>query len=305
MNATVTDHIKRINQTIHYIEGNLNANLSLDKLARAASYSPYHFHRLFTNLKGESPIAFVRRKRIEKIAWLLLKDKQLLISDVVRKYGFDNDASFSKAFKKFYGISASAMRNMSTTEFNKINRKNSKKGKESISIDAYFASINQLKDWMQKNEVQIEPINLGEQSYITLRNTGDWKLSNDSFERLNSMVTKHQIPALTFPWSLIIHDNPAITEEQHVSHSSGYRIDREHNLENEEAVTLSIPSGRFLVGSFKIKDEDFRYAWGALSITAMEQGYTYRDGTYFERFQGDTVLHPGAEHNVELCIPID
>ena len=62
----------RVNRVIDHIRGNLAEELSLSTLARAASISPFHFHRVFRAITGETLFGFIHRLRIEKAAGALL-----------------------------------------------------------------------------------------------------------------------------------------------------------------------------------------------------------------------------------------
>ncbi|MFY0630128.1 MAG: helix-turn-helix transcriptional regulator [Flavobacteriaceae bacterium] len=99
------ENIARINKAIRYIEENIQSKLLLENIARAAHFSPYHFHRLFSVVLGETVNNFITRKRIEKAASLLIHQKEIPITEVSEKIGFSSLSSFSRAFKKFYGMS--------------------------------------------------------------------------------------------------------------------------------------------------------------------------------------------------------
>ncbi len=72
MNRYQKEYISRINRVISYVEANLENDLSVNKLAEVAHFSPYHFHRIFSAFTGEPLISYVKRKRIEKAASILL-----------------------------------------------------------------------------------------------------------------------------------------------------------------------------------------------------------------------------------------
>ena len=56
----MTDRYLEINETIGYIHQHLHEPLSLSELARYASYSPYHFTRIFKEKMGISPVSIFR-----------------------------------------------------------------------------------------------------------------------------------------------------------------------------------------------------------------------------------------------------
>ncbi|MCZ6787660.1 MAG: AraC family transcriptional regulator, partial [Planctomycetota bacterium] len=47
-------YLSRIEKALHYIESNLERRFGVADVAAVAGYSPYHFHRLFTLIVGES-----------------------------------------------------------------------------------------------------------------------------------------------------------------------------------------------------------------------------------------------------------
>jgi AraC family transcriptional regulator len=58
--------VERVNRAIDYIVDRLSEPLRLGGVSRAARLSPFHFHRVFQALLGETPGDFVKRLRLEK-----------------------------------------------------------------------------------------------------------------------------------------------------------------------------------------------------------------------------------------------
>ena len=56
---------ERGNRVIDYIGGHLDGELSLASLAQIACFSPFHFHRIFQAVTGETLNSHVRRARLE------------------------------------------------------------------------------------------------------------------------------------------------------------------------------------------------------------------------------------------------
>ena len=72
--------------------------MSLDKIAKSAAFSKYHFHRIFHSIIGEPLNQYILRLRVEKAAHLLT-ETQLSITEIAYKCGFSNSSAFSRAFK--------------------------------------------------------------------------------------------------------------------------------------------------------------------------------------------------------------
>ena len=65
MTTNDLNYRQRILRVQMHIQDNLDADLSLDRLARIAHFSPYHFHRVFRGVVDEGVHEYVRRLRLE------------------------------------------------------------------------------------------------------------------------------------------------------------------------------------------------------------------------------------------------
>ena len=83
--------------------------LDLEALAREARFSRYHFARTFRRAFGETPAAYLSRRRIER-AQELLRAGNLSITEVCVLVGFTSLGSFSSRFSDLVGCSPSAYR---------------------------------------------------------------------------------------------------------------------------------------------------------------------------------------------------
>lgn len=95
------EYRSRINRVMDYIDTHLNEPLELKDIAEIANFSPYHFHRIFTFLIGETPIDYIQRLRVEKAAWKLREEPVASISEIADNYGFCTVSLFCRVFKKF------------------------------------------------------------------------------------------------------------------------------------------------------------------------------------------------------------
>ena len=86
-----------------FINDNWKENISLTFLARFVHMSPYHFHRTFSAVFKTTPNQYHKLIRMEMANKLLRKGSHN-ISEIAILTGYENVHSFSKAFKKSYGI---------------------------------------------------------------------------------------------------------------------------------------------------------------------------------------------------------
>ena len=87
-----------------WIRTNLDGDLSVPALARAAAMSPRNFARVYPRETGESPARAVEKIRIEA-AIDLLESSTDPIKSIAHRIGFGDDERMRRAVLKAYGVS--------------------------------------------------------------------------------------------------------------------------------------------------------------------------------------------------------
>ena len=103
------DYLKRTNAAIDYIVRNLDGDLQLEEVARVACFSPFHFHRVFRSLMGETMKQFVKRLRLERALYLMSHAPDRSLTEIALECGFSSSSDFSRSFKAKYGEPPSAL----------------------------------------------------------------------------------------------------------------------------------------------------------------------------------------------------
>ncbi|GAF64796.1 putative DNA-binding protein [Bacillus sp. TS-2] len=94
---------KAINESITFIEGNLEKELTVDIIAKHVGYSKYHFHRIFQGIIGESIMDYIRSRRLTNAAKMLLFSEEKII-DIAIYFGFESQEAFTRAFQRMYHL---------------------------------------------------------------------------------------------------------------------------------------------------------------------------------------------------------
>lgn len=294
---TRLEYIKRINAVLDFVEKNLDADLSLEQLSKKAFFSPFHFHRIFSAIVGEPINTYINRKRIEKIASILLVGSQESINDLAYRYGFNSDSSFSRSFKKYYGTSPSKFKTTGNSIISKI-------GIEPITLDKYLCSIGTLKNWLDMN-AHIEVKELQEIKLVGIAHIGEFDKIGSTYEALFAWAAqKGLLDAQNIKAVTIYHDNPRVTHMSQVRLSACLTIEKDVNPEGAVRKLL-IQKGNYAIGHFEIGQELFPKAWDSLCIWVVENGYQFRDGDYFEIYHNDHRTHPQHKFIIDICIPVE
>lgn len=103
MSEQLNGNRQKILRAIEFIEDNIGDEIDLKKIAAESTLSEFHFHRLFHLLVGETPVNYLRRRRLHEASVILTTTEEKII-DVALKFGYSSSDSFSRAFTKHYGF---------------------------------------------------------------------------------------------------------------------------------------------------------------------------------------------------------
>jgi len=106
--STERDYRRRIARVVEAILLEPGAPHSLESLAAVAHLSPYHFHRVYRAVMGESVVETVKRLRLAEAAQRLTDAAQ--VTAVAHDAGYDSAQAFARAFRGFAGVSPSEFR---------------------------------------------------------------------------------------------------------------------------------------------------------------------------------------------------
>ena len=304
-NEIHNDYKNRINRVFQYIDDNLNSDLSLNTVSEIACFSPFHFHRIFKMITQETLNEYVTRRRVEKSASNLMH-RNTGVGEISLKYGFNDISTFTRTFKKFYGVSPMEFRKQNSNKVSKICQLESKNGQKYSDNEKYICVMDNLKEWTKMNakiEIRRMPkMKLAYLSSIGPQNLGAAYQQLIRWARPKGLVNE-QAKMLT-----IYHDSFKITEPNKVRMSACITLQAsiETDLETDSGVGLtSIEEGKFIVGRFEIGLEEFEKSWTGLFIWMNENGYKKADRNPFEMYHNDFNEHPERKCIVDFCIPIE
>ena len=92
-----------------FVRQHLAEELTLDDLAQSAHISKHHFARVFKSHTGLSPMAYLRRARVEAARTILLSSSKPL-KTIAREVGLGDEFHLSRVFRKVTGQPPTALR---------------------------------------------------------------------------------------------------------------------------------------------------------------------------------------------------
>jgi len=288
------DHYERIAKVVSFIEENLLEKLTIEMIAEKASFSKYHFIRVFTEVTGETVGNYLRKRRISNSSKELLHSNRSIL-DIALDYQFESQEAYTRSFKRVY--------NTSPGRYRKLNNNQIAYGCARLTIDR----LDHLK-----NRVTLQPKTVG--------------ITEKQLIGISSLTSlgKNTIPQL---WSDFI---PRINEIDHKANTDFYEVHpfdpsfkiesftedlefvkwaavevKEANSIPHNMNRITLEGGKYAVfehkGVLSTIQLSFDYAYGTwLSNSA----YELDKRADFERY-GDYFLGPEHPHSItELWIPI-
>lgn len=104
---------------LEWIEANLLQKLDAGIISSRSGYTKWHLQKMFKTCTGLTMLEYVRSRRLSKAA-IELKFSSKNIIDIVHKYKFDSQPSFTRAFKNKYGVSPAKFREMRELPFGNL-----------------------------------------------------------------------------------------------------------------------------------------------------------------------------------------
>jgi len=277
------EYHKRISSAMDYIQLNIHKNLCLENVAKAAHLSPFHFHKVFKLVVGETVADFIRRIKLERAAGLFFYQKKISITDTAMELGFSSSQNLAKSFKQHFNLTPTAIKTLTSKEELKNlieqNRKNgnnlSKNGNDTGSDNTY--STVSTPSTLETKTLGAETLKLiisefEARQVIYKRLIGEYGVGvQEAFAELHKFVTARQM--LISEPIYIIWDNPEITPAEKCRTDICITL-REAISEVAPYNTQTISAGRYAYIRTIIKQEnEYGEAWEQLFSQILDSGY--------------------------------
>jgi AraC family transcriptional regulator len=300
------EYLARINRVIDYIDGHIGESLRLEDLARVANFSPFHFHRVFGALVGETLNAWIQRRRAELAAAALLSHSATPITSIALDFGYSGSDAFARAFRERFGMSATEWRGAPGEEWRKIRQTDRKNGQAPEEASGYDGGeIHAARRlFMDQSKYTVEVKEMPEMTVAYVRHIGPFQGMGEAFQKLMQWAGPRGL--LRFPQTKILgvyHDNPHITETDKLRSDACITVPPETSVGGEIGKTI-VPGGLFAVAHAEIASGEFGQAWDAMVDWLAGSGYQPDDRICYELYLNEPKDHPEGKFILDICEPI-
>jgi AraC family transcriptional regulator len=233
--STEQEYTKRILNVLVFLQKNLDEERSLEEYARVAHFSPYHFHRIFRGMVGETLHEHIRRLRLERAATRLKRTDRSII-EIAVEAGYETHEAFTRAFRALCGCTPSHCRRDRSTGL-------------AFGTGLHYqengsANEMQLPTGGEAMEVRIEHVEPLRVAFV--RHVGPYHEVNVAWERLCTQLGKDGLLGPGTRFVGICYDDPEVTPPEKIRYDACVTVDNDFAAEDDVGVQ-TIGGGEYAV----------------------------------------------------------
>ncbi|MCX6356826.1 MAG: AraC family transcriptional regulator [Candidatus Aureabacteria bacterium] len=287
---------ERILRVLVHIQRNLDEPLALADLGRIACFSPFHFHRIFRGIVGESVGEHIRRLRLER-AVSQLRATHRSILDIALDAGYEAHESFTRAFRGMFGVSPAEAR--------RKHRAALKTGAPSgvHYTGEWVPAFKPVRGGGVQMKVRIEKVKPMRVAFM--RHVGPYAECGETWSKFCAWagakgLFRHGMKVLG-----ISHDDPEVTPVDKLRYDACITVDESFQPEGEVGVQ-EIRGGEYAVATHKGPYEKLIETYGALfGEWAPSSGRIVSSAPCFELYLNDPEKTAPKDLLTDVYVPLD
>jgi len=317
---TVTDrawYTASINRVVDHIDAHLAEPLDLETLARVARFSPWHFHRLFQALTGETAADRVRRRRLETAAARLLSAPDESALSIALDVGFGSAEVFTRAFRAHFGVTPTAWRRGGYRAWARKHRVQLRKIHQADRKANQATAVGFSQDgdlWPHGHhrrtggrKMQVEMRTLPETRVAYMRHVGPYGSSSITkmWQRFAAWCDANGLLKPRPTMYGISQDSPKITAPDKCRYDACVPVGADFQPKGEIGVQ-AIAGGRYACARFTGAAADIHGAWMRfIGQWIPDHGYQCDDRPAIELYEPDFTVDPKTGvFSCLMCMPV-
>ncbi len=224
-----------------------------EELAELAHFSPFHFHRIFRGMTGESLQAHLRRLRLERAASKLRQTTDSILR-IALDSGFESHAAFSRAFKSQLGHTPSDWR---------ANPQQDLPPEQS----SFIPEIPEVRKMLiaPKGDLKMEVKIVKEETMHVafVRHTGPYDQCGQAWEKLCCFLGPKGLLGGSPRFIGLSYDDPEVTSPEKIRYDACVQVDENFQPEGEIGVQV-LQGGSFATTTHQGPYENLNLTYAAL-----------------------------------------
>lgn len=282
--ATFEHYSARIEKVVAFMAQRLDQPLTLAQLAQAGHFSPYHFHRIYRGLMGETIASTQRRLRLHRAAHELLHGTDG-IARIARRAGYASVAAFTRAFGAAYGQAPAAFRKRRAAP-------------PALSRAHYDPTLENLMYTAQIST-------LAPHRAVALAHRGDYNGIGSAFERLYAWAGGQGLLGAQPPRAFgLYYDSPADTPAERLRSDACLAVPA-GTAPGADMRWIEIAGGRHAVVVHTGPYGELQRAYDWLFCHWLPaSGEDAGDAPVYEEYLNDSRSLPPAQWRTAICLPL-
>lgn len=273
---------RQLDAVTDYIYAHLDDDLSLDRLADVSGFSPYHWHRIYRAVRGETAAQTVRRLRLERAATMLAQNAWPL-ERIARRAGFTSADAFSRAFQRAYDRTPGRFRS------DRAGGPNGTGGSRRPAV---------IPDAESPTPYPVRVEERPERRLAVAEHRGSYMGIGRAFARVVNRM------GLRKPMVAIYEDDPDAVPEAALRAVAGAVVGPEAEVP-EDLETRVVPAGRYAVmrytGPYSSMHAAYLWLYGQWLPTS---GHEPRNHPVVEEYLTDPATTPPAQAATDILLPL-
>ncbi|MCT9000220.1 AraC family transcriptional regulator [Chelativorans intermedius] len=282
-NRTRLSYGERIARVAGHIAANPVRDHDLDSLAALACFSPWHFHRIYRAMMGETVAQTVRRVRLHHAAGALVGGRRP-IAEIALEAGYGSVEAFTRAFAAQYGETPAAYR---------------ARGLPHPPSSNPPAEPGRRTDMSSVTIKTLEP-----QTVAAIRHVGPYMEIGQAFDRLIALAAGHGLMGPDTRSFGIYYDDPSATPPEECRSDACLTVGKTDPLP-EGLKRMEIAGGRYasLLHKGPYAELHKAYAW-LYGVWLPESGEEPANQPVVEEYLNNPRALPPAEWLTEILLPL-
>jgi len=213
---TQIEYARRLQAVVAWLGTHMDEPPDLYRMAEIACLSPYHFHRVYRAMLGETVAATVQRMRLHR-ASIDLRAGVEPLSRVAQRAGYESPAAFNRAFAGEFGLPPGRYRADRSRPFT-----------QRMEPSMYQVNIERFPGMI----------------LAALEHRGDYQQIGTTFDQLLLRTQAQQLAEADARSFGVYYDDPEQVAQADLRASAGVQIEPGRELAGD-LVRLELPAGRY------------------------------------------------------------